>query len=400
MTQHDDFFQDRKPAAVLKHKLLAEYARVFVSMIGSRTGGPIWLIDGYAGAGAYEDDDGRPTDEGSPLVLLRTTTTLRNRDVRTIFIEADPTLAAKLVLNTEEFRQQGRQVTILTGDVHDRIAQAWAMVAGQPVVTFLDPFGVAMKRDTMCDVLLERGRGQPSEVLLNINLEAVRRIGGLLEHRDGTVVPREGQQKAVLRADAFLGGPWWRERFFESRLANNASAAVAAMEVIDEYRAQVGQLTGRQSLSIAVRRRPDHEPLFLLTLFFRHPAAGYKFADAASRATAAWRRVFLREDLDEVSNAAESLFGVDQDRAIVEREFNDQEERFAAEWIALIQANILTAGRPLRVGGDVREILGSTIGLAGDKHIRAAWDQLAVRGAVVRRNPGDLYKQVIRPATG
>ncbi len=70
MTSHDDFFQKKKPAAVLKHKLLAEYTRVFASMVGSRGRGAIWIIDGYAGAGAYEDEN---ASRGSRLVVLERT---------------------------------------------------------------------------------------------------------------------------------------------------------------------------------------------------------------------------------------------------------------------------------------------------------------------------------------
>lgn len=387
MTSHDDFFQEKKPAAVLKHKLLAEYTRVFASMVGSRVRGPIWVIDGYAGAGAYEGNDGAITAEGSPLVVLRSTGGLRDRDVRAVFIESDPALAAQLGFNVEPFRQQGRQVEVLCGDVGAHINQAWMLVAGQPVVTFLDPFGVAMNRDTMCRVLLNRGQAEhPSEVILNINLEAVRRIGGNLEWRDGSVTPKAGQEAGVLRADDFLGGVWWRELFYESREAKGTAAA-AASAVIDEYRRQVKGITGRDSISIAIRRRPNHEPLFLLTLFFSHPVAGYKFADAAARATKKWRSVFLAEDLDEIANSPETLFGHEMDIDIAKRDFDLQEQRLRAQWIDLICQNIRKSPEPaLSVASDLQAILGTTIGLAGESHIKAAWDLLASRGQVAPRD--------------
>lgn len=387
MTSHDDFFQEKKPAAVLKHKLLAEYTRVFASMVGSRVRGPIWVIDGYAGAGAYEGDDGTLTAEGSPLVVLRSTGGLRDRDVRAVFIESDPALAAKLSTNVEPFRDQGRQVEVLCGDVRTQINQAWRLVAGQPVVTFLDPFGVAMSRDTMCRVLLSRTQVEhPSEVMLNINLEAVRRIGGNLEWRNGDVTPRVGQEAGVLRADDFLGGVWWRELFYESREANGTAAA-AASAVVDEYRRQVKRLTGRDSISIEIRRRPSHEPLFLLTLFFSHPVAGYKFADAAARATRKWRSVFLAEEMDEIANSPETLFGHEMDIDIAKKDFELQEQRLRAQWVDLICQNILKSPeRALSVANDLKTILGTTIGLAGESHIKAAWDLLASRGQVAARD--------------
>lgn len=389
MTSHADFFQTKKPAAVLKHTLLGEYSRVFASMVGSRIPGPVWVIDGYAGAGAYESDNGAPTAEGSPLVVLRSTGGLSGRDVRAIFIESDPTLAAKLNSNVEPFRQQGRHVEILVGDVSTQIGRAWALVDGQPVVTFLDPFGVAMNRDTMCDVLLNRTAPQhPSEVILNINLEAVRRIGGNLEWHNGSAAPKRGQEAGVLLVDGFLGGSWWRNVFYESRQANGTAAA-AAIDVINRHRDQIKALTGRDSLSVEIRRRPCYEPLFLLTLFFSHAAAGYKFADAASRATKSWRSVFLKEELDDVTNSAETLFGPELESDLIKNKFERQEQDLRREWVNLICQNIIDSPEPaLSVARDLETILGTTIGLAGESHIKSAWDLLATRGEVAPRDTG------------
>ncbi len=270
-----------------------------------------------------------------------------DRDVRVVFIESDPELAAKLALNVEPFRRGGRHVSVLCGDVHSRITEAWGLVAGQPVVTFLDPFGVAMQRDTMCKVLLNRSpKEHPSEVLLNINLEAVRRIGGNLELRtNGDVVPKAGQEAGVARADAFFGGAWWQRQFFENRL-DSRSAALAASAVIDDYRCRIKSLTGRDSMSIEVRRRPNHVPLFLLTLFYSHPVAGYKFADAAARATASWRAAFLFEELEEMGQEPETLFGREFDMALIRANFERQEKRLRQEWVDLICSNITQSPAP------------------------------------------------------
>lgn len=51
MAANDSFFQERKPAAVLKHAVLAEYFNVFCAMVGGSFAGPVWLVDGYAGPG-------------------------------------------------------------------------------------------------------------------------------------------------------------------------------------------------------------------------------------------------------------------------------------------------------------------------------------------------------------
>ncbi|WP_206079723.1 hypothetical protein [Propioniciclava coleopterorum] len=73
MTRHEGFFQQRQPAAVLKHALLREYTKVFASTVGSQDRArPVWVIDGYAGAGAYEEPDPEGTHpDGSPLIVLK-----------------------------------------------------------------------------------------------------------------------------------------------------------------------------------------------------------------------------------------------------------------------------------------------------------------------------------------
>lgn len=386
MTSHDDFFQEKQPAAVLKHAVLAEYTRVFASMVGSRDPSlPIWMIDAYAGAGAYESPNPEQKNpDGSPLVVLKMAEKMASsRDIRCVFIEQEPGIAAALRTNVAPFQASGRPVTVLEGSVESQLQAAWNVVNGGPVVTFLDPFGVAMDRRHMTDTLLaHRPGGQPSEVLLNINVEAVWRIGGNLQRGRSGFEPQRGQEKGVLKADAFLGGPWWRGVFFESREAGQ-TAAQAAQAVVDEYCNQVCRATGRQSMSIPVRRRPESPPLFLLTLFFDHPAAGYKFADAACRATRKWRDTYRSRELADFlgKHHEESLFGDDYEVELRRQEGEKQEKALDEAWVALISSNVKGAGsRQLPLAADIGIILGDALGLAGERHIRQAWDRLAEEG--------------------
>lgn len=130
MTAHDSFFQKHQPAAVLKHAVLAEYTRVFAGMVGSRQPSlPIWIIDGYAGAGAYDaqDSEGASAD-GSPLVVLKMAKNLRDRDVRCAFIESSKPIAEALRRNVAPYVQEGLVAPVLEGDVQDRIDEAWRRV--------------------------------------------------------------------------------------------------------------------------------------------------------------------------------------------------------------------------------------------------------------------------------
>lgn len=405
MTSHEDFFQRKQPAAVLKHAVLNEYTRIFASMVGSvGKGGPIWVIDGYAGSGAYEtkDPEGEHAD-GSPLVVLKMAEREPQRDIRCIFIEADRKAAQALERHVAPFRSSGRPVYVMQGDVSERILDAWPLVGDDPVVTFLDPFGVAMDLSVMTDLLLKRGRLR-SEVLLNINVEAVWRIGGNLERRGEGIVIKDGQDAGVQRADAFLGGTWWRQHFCDARSARADSAAKAAQQVLDEYRRKVESKTGKQSMSIPIRRRPtDNAPLFLLTLFFDHPAARLKFADAACRATRKWRTAYREQELEAVlKDTQDSLLGPELNPYVREEsaaEGDRREVEFDKIWVGTICENVRASGRrELSLGLHLELILGDLIGMAGLRHINRAWDQLASEGYLGARDKSRKsdYKKVMQ----
>lgn len=392
MTTNDSFFQQKQPAAVLKHALLREYAKVFASAVGSRDRSrPVWVVDAYAGAGAYEEADPEGIHpDGSPLILLKMAESFaRTQKINGIFIESNEHAASTLETNTQVFRERGLDVTVLQGDVEDRLPEAWMRIGGDPVVTFLDPFGVAMGRGKMTDLLLSRGSSlRPSEVLININLEAVWRIGGTLEERAGVVVPQQGQERGVERLDRFLGGTHWRDAFLRMR-QEQGSAARAAQHVIATYREGLRRDTGYDSMSIPVRRRPHHEPLFLLTLFFRHPVGGYKFADAACRATRAWRSTYRQRELTDFLSGQDqdSLFGNEFDIERSAEEWARHEAELDSQWVTAICDNVRNLGSPrIEVAPHVRDILGDTLGLAGERHIRKAWDQLATEGYLQPRD--------------
>jgi three-Cys-motif partner protein len=410
MAANDSFFQRKKPAAVLKHAVLGEYFSVFCSMVGARSAGPVWLIDGYAGPGAYDADDDGERVTGSPIVALeiadKATTWKPARDVRCAFIEQKPEYLKKLQENVKPFQDRGRHAVLLGGEVAERLPKVWEEVGSSPVLTLLDPFGVSMERDMMISTL--RGRQDPpSEVLLNINLEAVSRHGGFLQlgKTGGAEIKPHlvGQSQGVEKTDRFFGGEWWRDRFIEMR-EQTGSAADAAAAVIDAYRAAIQKETGALSISVPIRRRANGAPLFLLTLFYRHDAAGYKFADAAARASQRWREAYRQQDLDDffAKDDRQDMLPIMGDiiREDSVAKANEAEAKLAADNLAEVVANVrslVTETSQLPVAHNVVPILGSTLSLAGEPTIRKAWDQLADAGVVQPRDNGQkhLWKQVI-----
>lgn len=409
MAANDSFFQKKKPAAVLKHAVLGEYFNVFSAMVGARASGPVWLIDGYAGPGAYEADTEGEVVTGSPIVALEIADKAAGRksprDIRCAFIEQKPDYLKKLQENVKPFQDRGRHALLLGGEVADQLPKAWEEVGSSPVLTLLDPFGVSMDRELMTGTLLAR-QDPPSEVLLNINLEAISRHGGFLQRgSDGKAEIKPelvSKSQGVEKTDKFLGGAWWRDRFIDVREQTD-SAAEAAAAVVEDYWAQVTKDTGALSISVPIRRRAKGAPLFLLTLFYRHDAAGYKFADAAARASKKWREAYRQQDLDDffAKDDGQGMFP-DMDNLIREdsaAKAEEAEAALAAENLEVVTANIRAIVETLTqvpVGHNVVRILGSTLSLAGESTIRKAWDQLAAAGLIHERDKKkELWKQVI-----
>lgn len=406
MTANDNFFQQQKPAAVLKHSVLAEYVTVFTSMTGSAFGPTVWVIDGYAGPGVYGDgSDASPSVEGSPLVAMRQAQQWRSasspRDLRAVFIESDPEHSAALRMNLAPFIADRLTAVVKEGSVEAHLSEACALVGDAPVVTFLDPFGVALARDTMVDVLMRGERKAPSEVLLNINAEAVRRLGGWLTETDGQVVPAKAKfRSGIERVDRFFGDTSWRRLFFDARHEREgATASSAAETVVAQYRRRIEQLTGCMSMSVPIRRTPNQPILFHLTLFYRHPVAGYKFADAAARATRKWRETYWDQYWDNRSGDTLSLFDEDLIASMTHDAAQRREVELGNEWVQAISDNIrtlLAESGQIGVCGRVVDILGSTLSFAGESHIKKAWDGLADQGVVeLRPKNKKLYKSSI-----
>jgi three-Cys-motif partner protein len=90
------FWARRKAAAILKHAILRGYVVPFASKTGSSSQGKrVVAIDGYAGAGSY--DDGSP---GSPVLLAEAAKLpiLNARTVECYFVEQDRETFEKLKL--------------------------------------------------------------------------------------------------------------------------------------------------------------------------------------------------------------------------------------------------------------------------------------------------------------
>lgn len=397
MTAHDEFFQRRQAAAVLKHGILTRYPPVFATMTGSTsTAGRVVYLDGYAGPGRYEQELGESVGApGSPLLAVQNASTVAkwSRDLHCLFIERNPVYADNLRQVLSEEAPPALKYDVLEGDVEDRLDDALTLTGDAPLLAFLDPFGTALPYRQMVDRLMQRDANLKTEVLLNLNLEMVWRIGGFLTGEDTDEEQTTSGRSATLeRVDNFLGGAWWRDTFRQVRISGlPGSAAAAAQQVASEFCEVVKKATGFSSFAVPIRRRPTHPPLFLMILFYRHSAAPYQFNDSVSGANADWREHFRKVDLAEelVKQQNEpDLFGPDFAVEMSEKDAREAEQGLDQTWTDVIVKNIrrlLVAEAFIPVEARFADIYGTTMGLARSKHLREAWDQLANEGLVQPR---------------
>lgn len=381
MTSHDSFWRELQPAAVFKHKLFTDYLTLWCPKVGSLNGGKVAFLDGYAGAGSYEN--GAP---GSPLIAMDTARKVKafpkSVDLKCIFVEKNPETADKL---EQTIRVHGDGLNVVQpfrGDLKDHLPAILKEVGDRPLLAFLDPFGTSLPADVLINQLIKRPNGGSTEVLLNFSIEAVWRLGGLLTSNAKS--PKQSLQTGIDRADQFLGGSWWHEEFIEARKAAQSEqgygdAARAAAHIASRFAEHVCARTGYQALAVPVRKVQGREPFFSLMLFHTSDAAKLPFLDSAARAHRVWRAQYWENYADQ-TNDENTLFQIDftPDREADEASTRDNTRME-------IRRNLLRllASHPrINLPRSAQLIYGSAIGTAGTSELRAVLKQLHKEGRI------------------
>ncbi|OLO35062.1 hypothetical protein PZ61_0234220 [Streptomyces sp. MNU77] len=277
------FFVSKKAAAVLKHAILDKYVVPFASKVGKYApDGRVVYLDGYAGPGRY--DDGTP---GSPALILESAAAIADfRKLDCYFIEKNRKNFQSLSQLVVEAREQGLDAHALQGRVERHLDHVLEAAQGAPLFAFLDPFGLGITFEALTERIFgsRRASRQPTEVLLNFNANAVRRIGGLLISRKNT----PGKPATLRALDVACGGDWWREEF-----VNSADNAEAVGRITRGYARRVGRAVGAGSRTVGVRNCANLQVAYSLVHFSRHRDGLWLFGEAASLAQVEWRRACL-----------------------------------------------------------------------------------------------------------
>ncbi len=149
MSKSDDHFDAFDDHTLLKHRILEAYLKSWAfKLLGRRDAGDsVFYVDCFAGEG--RDGEG---NSGSPTIACKAAIQVRERltasgkagkGMAVFAIEQKRRRFRKLVEYLEPFRAASPDgVMVLHGEVADHMPAIEARVGQQPVLFFLDPFGV------------------------------------------------------------------------------------------------------------------------------------------------------------------------------------------------------------------------------------------------------------------
>ena len=358
MVDNDNFFQSPQGAAIYKHGLLKNYIPAWAGKVGSTsTGRRVVVYDAYSGPGRYDN-----SEPGSPELLVDTAVSMAGlRSVFTVFSEKDRRYCTRLQqLMTEKGVDQSTY-EIREGPVENHLDDVLRLAKNLPLFVFLDPYGLTVSLDRVAHIMASRlqpgwpVQQQPkTELLVNFSYEAVRRISGALRS-EKEYKAKQGQINALNEA---LGGDWWQPLAAEEQVG-------WVDQLLSGYASRVSERAQCDYITAQVADSLTASPVYELNLFTRHPAVLSKTMGAMSMARKAWRQRLVDQAVEAHGGQGE-LRGLDWD-----------DNEFA--WVEEIAANVrsLLATTPqFCVEEKLNEVLGRTLGLARETHIRKALKSL------------------------
>ena len=242
-----DFFSEPKARSLDKLGLLGGYLKPLSFKLGS-TCGPrrpwkhVWIVDGFAGKGAYAPDAGGRIQDGSPLIAAKWAKQLqldrRYPVVRCINVEADANHFAELERNLAPWRDVA---IALRGEFSDHADDIVDMIGKDPALIFLDPFGVKGIEMDIIEKLLDRGASTKTELLIHFSDKTFKRMAGnLSENATRQAVGVKSANSKVLQLDKVVGTPMWRRIWNSPEFDNDRAMDQIAALYLSELRRRIG----------------------------------------------------------------------------------------------------------------------------------------------------------------
>jgi three-Cys-motif partner protein len=307
--------------------------------------------------------------------MLQAAQDTRSKATVDIFlVESAPKNYKKLREVAALFRQNGINVQDRQGTIDIHLPPIITAADGAALFLFLDPCGALLPFKYMQAILTgPRKKGfPPTEAFLNFS-------DGLVRRAAGQYLKQSSDQDGAECLDSVCGGVWWRSIADQLRpVGINDNYEPIALAVADEYARRLGAAANMASISVPVRKKLEHQPIYHLVFLTRHPEGVYSFADSLAAARPDW--------LEAMPNAPdltdEDLFtgaGVTLDGATLAAQMKRQALREQADSVTHLAANILNlaaSGKRFRVIDHLPVVLDGVLGIATEKQLRAALNGL------------------------
>lgn len=387
----DDFFTKKNLPSELKHQIVNAYLGMFVGKTGAKSrDGRVGYVDGFAGPGLYEDKS-----QGSPMLAADVADLLaRTRELVGYFVEEDRGRADDLRANLASAGHA--DWAVWNAKVEDALPEVLAQIGDEPLLVFLDPYGLAIPFDMLIQEVMSRHH--TTEVLLHFPHKGLARLAGHLrpqwwldaqENREAVAAERGGEHRVralerqrdtiLSRLDQFLGDGRWRDYALSGHAGWQRDVLHGYIELV---RNRAGQ--DWATYLTPVPNRYGGNPVYEMVLFTRHPHGLWEFNDATARAYQ-----WLHESDWQKPGTLFAEVGAPDPRP---------------EYIKRLKANFLEVLRQGRHGFKVADhsylfLDDSLIGRAGKSEVRRALQQLHDEGAIGGDRPksdGLAYYQVVR----
>jgi three-Cys-motif partner protein len=207
------FFRRIRPWQWIKHSIFTQYLWVWAMKVGSPPQAKtIWVIDAFAGAGEFKDDETGETAEGSPLRAALVAKKYNELDrkvaegkqLKLICIERDRDNAARLAERLAGFDF----ATVMPGEFGEHADEIASMIGDDPALVLLDPIGVKSIDAKMCKKLLHRAG--KTDAFVNVQFAVVHRTRGQLLPNGEPNPEIPGSSALVQNIDDFFGTEDWR----------------------------------------------------------------------------------------------------------------------------------------------------------------------------------------------
>lgn len=293
-----DFFQQAKIASLRKLDVYGKYLQPLSYKWGAGWRHH-WIVDGFAGAGAYDDAD---QQDGSPLIAAKWARAEEQRcgypRVKCINVERDVSCFHRLTANLAPW---AHLVSNLQGEFGDHLDQIIEKIGRDPAFFFLDPFGIRGIEMPLIEQIMQRP-GRKTELLIHFAERSFARMAGHASDGDRATVGERLAQSKLARLDKVIGSQMWRPWWTDGKV----DSGEALEKTIDLYMAQLRSRGFEFVHQIAIRDGLTDRSRYRLVFCTCSPHGVDLMSDIACR--------YERGLADEAAAGQDTLFAESENR--------------------------------------------------------------------------------------